>query len=181
MTHEYVPVPSERLLALDPASFGFGYAVLEYAPLRLVAWGTTDCRRDDGSALAAVKELLVDYQPTALVMPDWRRVAHPFRKDALEEFIEAIAEVLSAPTPDVLICAPQDVRAHFEPLGARSKQEIAEFLADEFPELHAILPLPRENSDREHRAMTVFDALAMALASLETQTKDNEQPGNVVQ
>jgi hypothetical protein len=160
--NDYVPVPSERLLSIDPAPFGFGYALIEYEPLRLVDWGTRECRRDDGSALGAVKQLLLDYQPTALVLPDWREPGHPMRGPAIEAFIESVGEVLNSETLEVLIASLQDIRDHF---GDGTKQEVAEGLADQFPELHAVLPLPRKNSDRERQAMSVFDALAMSLAT----------------
>ena len=108
--------------------------------------------------------MLTDFQPTAIVLPDWRVVDHPFRGPALEAFIEAIGEALNSPELPVLISSPLDVREHFAPFGVKTKQEIAEHLADEFPELQAVLPLPRGNSDREREAMSVFDALAFALA-----------------
>ena len=164
MTYEYVPVPSERILSLDPATFGFGYAVLEYEPLRLVAWGTKTCRRNDGTALDAVNRLIRDYQPTAIVLPSWREGDHLLRGPALDAFIEAIEETLTLQGLPVLMCSPEDVRERFAPAGAKTQYEIAERLTDEFPELHAILPKPRENLQTERAAMSVFDALAFALA-----------------
>jgi len=160
--NDYVPVPSERLLSIDPAPFGFGYALVEYEPLRLVDWGTRECRRDNGGALRAVKQLILDCRPTALVLPDWRDTGHPMRGPAIEAFIEAIGEVLNSDALEVLIASQRDVRDHF---GDATKHEIAERLADVFPELHAILPLPRKNSDTERQSMSVFDALAMSLAT----------------
>jgi hypothetical protein len=165
MTYNYVPIPSERVLSLDPATFGFGYVVLEYEPTRLVAWGTRTCRRDNRTAVEAVNGLLAEYQPTAIVIPSWRDVEHPLRGPAIDAFIEAIGEALTSATVEVLMCTPEDVRAHFASSGAKTKQEIAEHLADEFPELHSILPLPRQNFHPERAAMSVFDALAAALAT----------------
>jgi hypothetical protein len=165
MTYEYVIAPSERVLSLDPATFGFGYAVLEYEPVRLVAWGTKTCRRDNGTALEAVNGLLRDYQPTAIIIPSWRDGDHPLRGPALDAFIEAIGEALTSPDLEILMCSPEDVREHFARFGTKTKHDVAEYLADEFPELHAILPMPRQNHQPEGAAMTVFDALAFALAA----------------
>lgn len=165
MNYDYVPVPSERLLSIDPMTWGFGYAVLEYEPLQLVGWGTKTCNRKDDSCLLAVNQLLLEYQPTALVMPDWRETEHEFRGPALEEFIEAIGEALTSPTLPVLLCTPDQVRANFSPLGAGTKHQIASFLTTQFPELLTILPKPRRNSEAERAATSVFDALALALAS----------------
>lgn len=163
MNYEYTPETTERLLSLDPMTWGFGYAIIEYEPLRLVAWGTKTCSRKDGSCLAAVNDLLLQYQPTALVMPDWRETDHEFRGPALEEFIEAIGEALTSPTLPVLLCTPDQVREHFSSRGARTKHQIADLLALELPEVATILPKARRNSEAERAAMSVFDALAFAL------------------
>jgi RNase H-fold protein (predicted Holliday junction resolvase) len=165
MTYEYVPVPSERVLALDPATFGFGYAVLEYEPLRLVAWGTKTGRRNNGTVASAVNRLIFDYQPTVIVLPSWPDGGHSLRGPALDAFVDAIEETLTSHGLPVLMCSPADVREHFASVGATTKYEIAEHLTDEFPELHAILPRPRENTQTERAAMTVFDAVALTLAT----------------
>jgi Holliday junction resolvasome RuvABC endonuclease subunit len=162
MNAEYAPIPSERLLALDPMTWGFGFAVLEYEPIRLVGWGTKTCRRKDGSALAAVNKLILDYQPTAIVMPDWRETDHEFRGPALEEFIDAIGEALTSPTLPVLLCTPDQVRSQFAARGAATKYEIAKLVSHDFPELQPILPSPRRVAQAERAAMSVFDAVALA-------------------
>ena len=163
MNYDYVRAPSERLLSLDPMTWGFGYVVLEYEPVRLVGWGTKTCNRSDDSAIAAVNKLLFDYQPTAIVMPDWRETDHELRGPALEKFIEAIGEALNSPTLAVLLSTPYQVRQHFKTRRAKTKAQIAAILAQQFPELMTILPKPRRNLEAERAAMSVFDALAMAL------------------
>lgn len=163
MTYDYVPVPSERYLSLDPMNFGFGYIVIEFEPLRLIAWGTKTCRRQDNGCLPAVNSLVLDYQPTAIVMPDWREVEHEFRGRALDEFIESIAEALTHSLP-VLLCTPAQVREHFGKATSRNKDSLASHIAKLFPELRTSLPPRRLNSDREREAMCIFDALSMALA-----------------
>lgn len=177
MTYEYVPVPSERILAIDPATFGFGYAVLEYDPLRLVGWGTKTGRRNNGTVASAVNRLIVDYQPTVIVLPSWPDGGNSLRAPAIDVFVEAIEETLTSHGLVVLMCSPEDVRGRFGPLGAKNKYEIAEHLADEFPELHAILPLPRENTQTERAAMSVFDALAFAFSSSRAESLSQRAGG----
>ncbi|MCG3134360.1 MAG: hypothetical protein HMLKMBBP_01666 [Planctomycetes bacterium] len=170
MTLEYVENPTERLLSIDPMTWGFGYAVIEYEPLRLVGWGTKTCNRKNDSSLLAVNRVLIEYQPTALVMPDWRETDHEFRGPALEAFIESIGEALTSPTLPVLLCTPDQVREHFAPRGVTTKHAVASSLAVEFPELRTILPNRRRNSQAERASMSVFDSLAAALA-----TRDHSQ------
>lgn len=161
MTVTYVPVPSERVLSIDPATFGFGYVVIEYDPVRLVAWGTKTCRRKDGTAAAAVSRLIREYQPTAIVLPSWGAGDHPFRGPALDAFIEAVEGALTLQETPVLMCSPENVREHFGAIGARTKYSIAKLFADRFPELRAVLPRPRSTAETERAAMSVFDALAI--------------------
>jgi hypothetical protein len=138
--------------------------VLEYAPTRLVAWGTKTCRAKDGSAAHAVNQLIAAYQPTATVLPSWRADEY-LDGSALDAFIDAVSDVIIANGVDVLMCSPEEVYERYFLVGAQTKYEIAERLADEFPELRAILPRPRQNAETERAAMTVFDALALATAS----------------
>lgn len=54
------------------------------------------------------------------------------------------------------------------PLGARTKQQIAELLTKQFPELRPWLPKKRPFYEKEDPHFGIFDALAMALATLES-------------
>lgn len=164
MSYSYVEEPTERLLSLDPATFGFGFVVLEYEPLRLVGWGTKRCRTSDSSTIRAIRELVEVYAPTALVLPDWRETRHAFRGPALERFIESAGSVLNSPDLPVLIVGPEQIAEHFAG-EAKTKHEIACYLARRFPELGPITPPKRLVFETERPVMAVFDALAMAIAT----------------
>jgi hypothetical protein len=57
------------LLAIDPTSRGFAFAVLE-APAFLVDWGSKSATTGSGSLVRKVGKLLSRYQPDMLVLED---------------------------------------------------------------------------------------------------------------
>src|SRR3954447_637719 len=61
--------PHETILAIDPTSRGFAFAVLE-APAFLVDWGERIVPAKSGGLLLKVDELLSRYEPTLLVIED---------------------------------------------------------------------------------------------------------------
>src|SRR5450755_651607 len=61
---------SLRVLAVDPSTHGFGYALFE-GPRRLVDWGTKDIRGDKhAAAIQKTEELIRRYQPAVFVVED---------------------------------------------------------------------------------------------------------------
>lgn len=64
----------------------------------------------------------------------------------------------------VLLLSGAHVRRCFKERGAKTKQQIASVLAQDFPALAWKLPPPRENYDHEHWNMPIFDAVAIGVA-----------------
>ena len=57
-----------RVLAIDPSTRGFGFAVLE-GPNRLIDWGVKETKIDKNRrSLKLIDELVNDYQPYAMVV-----------------------------------------------------------------------------------------------------------------
>ncbi len=57
----------KRILAIDPASRGFGFAVLE-GPRRLIDWGVKSARVDkDKRCLKLIEDLIERYEPDVIV------------------------------------------------------------------------------------------------------------------
>lgn len=164
MKYEYLK--AERILAIDPMPQGFGYVVLEAEPFQLVDWGTSCCkRRNHGSCLGAIENLIGRNSPTALVIEDTSG-ASPARQLATSEFILKIEEIFAASVVPVRTYTSSQVRQTFARGGAITKQQIAEFLAMRFTELVPRLPRPRQIYDAEDARMNIFDALALAITHL---------------
>ncbi len=158
----YVPILRERVLAVDPHCGGFGFALLEDEPFQLVDWGLCSCRRaDPRSCLHAIERLICRYHPTLLVLEDWHSSAEN-RREALESFIEGIAEVFV--NGIAIHCYPRSaVRETFAATGALTKYQIAQVIARHFSELEPRLPRPRQAWETEDRRMSLFGAVSLAI------------------
>src|SRR5205809_8046246 len=60
-----------RVLAIDPSTRGFGFAVFE-GPNRLIDWGVKETKTDKNRrSLKLISELMEQYQPSVLVLEDY--------------------------------------------------------------------------------------------------------------
>lgn len=156
----------KRVLAIDPITRGFGFAVLE-GPDRLVDGGVKGTNTHSGDrngwCVRQLADLIELYQPELLVVEDSsangarrsRRVSRLIemaRDAALERGIKVRA------IPRTKLGRPL-VRD-----GTVTKYNIALAIAGRFPELARRLPPIRKPWMSEDARMGIFDAVALALA-----------------
>jgi Holliday junction resolvasome RuvABC endonuclease subunit len=156
-----------RILAIDPTTSGFGFAVLE-GPDELVDWGVRSASVIDKKAttLELISELIERYQPEIIVLQDcrhgkWRRCERV--RDLLWEVSRlALREKIS-----VRLISRARMKAVFASLGAKTKHEIATVIANRLPELAPRQPRYRQAWMPEDYNMAIFDAVALALTFYE--------------
>jgi Holliday junction resolvasome RuvABC endonuclease subunit len=154
--HESAP---SRVLAVDPTSRGFGFAVLE-GPATLVDWGVHETRRrGEEPILRKVKSLVRHYQPDVIVVehcgyPGSRRRS---RARATVTAILALARALGVPGREI---STASVRQLF---GRATKDGTARAIAEHLPALASRLPPKRKPWMSEAERMAIFDATAFAL------------------
>lgn len=154
----------ERILAIDPASRGFGFAVLE-GPERLIDWGGRDTRRNKRpQTLRKVEELVQFYKPDAIVVEDCRHRSSR-RHKRVQHLIEDILDLARQKKIKVRPIPISTVHRFFSETGAATKHQIATALAERFPELAGRLPRKRRPWESENHSMSVFDAAALGLVS----------------
>jgi hypothetical protein len=151
------------LLAIDPTSRGFAFAVLE-APAFLVDWGSKSATTGNGSLVRKVDALFRRYQPDALLLEDLAADGARRRKRARREIgsIERRALMRGVRVERV---SRLGVLNTFAP--GKSKYEVALRLAEIFPVLANRLPRKRNTWRPEEARMSVFDALGIAAATVE--------------
>jgi hypothetical protein len=153
----------DRILAIDPTSRGFAFAVLE-APAFLVDWGERIVPTRTGDLIRKVDELLSRCEPTLLVIEDLAVPGSRRRKRARTEIrsIELLALKRGLATERISRLAVRDA---FAP--EKSKFEVALRLAASFPALAERLPRKRKAWMTEDARMNIFDALGFAAAAME--------------
>ena len=156
-------LPHETVLAIDPTSRGFAFAVLE-APAFLLDWGERIVPAKSGGLLRKVDELLLRYEPTLLVIEDLAVPGSRRRKRASTEIrsIELLALKRGLAAERISRLAVIDA---FAP--ANSKFEVALRLAESFPALAQRLPRKRKAWTTEDARMNIFDALGFAAAAMD--------------
>lgn len=152
-----------RILAIDPTSRGFAFAILE-APAFLVDWGERIVSAKSGGLLSRVDDLLTHHEPAVLVVEN---VAAPgcWRRKRAREEITRMELLAVARGVRVVRVSRITVLDTFAP--GKSKYEVALRLAQVFPVLMQWLPRKRKAWMTEDARMNLFDALGFAAAAME--------------
>ena len=152
-----------RVLAVDPSTRGFGFAVVERRN-QLVDWGVKRVigRNKNAASLAKVLALIRWYEPDVLVVEDCRAAGarRCARVRTLINDLEGLAANRQVPTVRISSTRVREVCG-----GSRSatKEQIAAALVTRFPELSPRLPPHRKPWMSEDVRMSMFDAVALAV------------------
>lgn len=150
-----------RVLALDPMSRGFGFAVLE-GPTNLVDWGIRNAPNDDTRALLRkIRELSDLYHPDVIVIEDCGH-NRSRRRERVRAVITQVAALNTRDTEVQLIPAAL-VRSVFGAGRAVTKYQVAKLVAEHFPEVGYRLPPERKTWMPEDARFAIFDAVAFGL------------------
>jgi hypothetical protein len=152
-----------RILAIDPSSKGFGYAVLESGG-RLIDWGVKEVpSRKPKAFVARVDQLIAVYDPKWLAVEDCADTARGERAQRLIESLLRHAHFLDIKRS---IISRDELRSVLGLSEDATKQEIAEAIAALRPGLRAVLPKRRRLWTSEDERMNIFDAIGLAIATL---------------
>lgn len=158
-----------RILAIDPTTKGFGYAVLE-GPECLIDWGLVGARGEKNPAcLQRLARLLNDFKPGLLVVEDCGSGSSR-RSARVQELISSARMLAEVRNVRSRAFSRSKVREVFSRFGAISKHQIATVIAGRFPELELKLPPFRKPWMSEDDRMSIFDALSFALTFFHLKT-----------
>lgn len=163
--------PKWRTIAIDPTRRGFAFAVLEGTE-GLIDWGVVRVQGEkrDERFLERLDDMLGRYKPRLLVVEDCRdtrRGARACRWIGMAIALTGRYEMSSATV------TRRRVKAAFSAYGT-TKHEIAQAIADHFPELADRLPPKRKLWLPESEAMGVFDAVSFGLVVLTALVQPDE-------
>ncbi len=152
-----------RILAIDPMTKGFGYALLEM-PFHLAAWGRAYVDLDGpAGTVSRLDSLLLEHKPECVVFEDMKAPGSR-RRHRVRGLMADLVKCVRARGIPVRTVSRLAVRRRFAPEGEKiTKRAIAEMLVKYFPELAAELPRPRKVWESENDRMAIFDALSFAV------------------
>jgi Holliday junction resolvasome RuvABC endonuclease subunit len=151
------------VLAIDPSTRGFGFAILE-GPNRLIDWGVKETKTDKKKrSLKLIAELIGRYQPNVVVFEDYEGKGSR-RCERVQELISGISKLATKRKIKVRSVSRVKVKQAFSESGASNKHEIAVAIANRFPELAPRLPRFRKPWMSEDYRMSIFDAVGFAVS-----------------
>jgi Holliday junction resolvasome RuvABC endonuclease subunit len=151
-------------LAIAPSNRGFGFAVME-GQSTLVDWGVKTIKENKHKqALAKLKALISQYEPTVLVVQNY--TAEGSRRSPRIQALGGSMVALATKQGIVVASIPaRELRKVFFGDRKGTKFEIARILADRFPEeLAARLPRQRKPWMSQDYRMDIFDAVGLNVA-----------------
>jgi hypothetical protein len=152
-----------RILAVALSARGFGFVVMEGQKTIIEYGGRVADGDKNAQSLAKLEKLLNFYRPGVLVLQDVeakgsRRAP---RIKTLNRQIKGVAEKQKV---EVKLISKKQLRSLMLGNPKGTKQEMAEMLANDFPdELASRLPPKRKPWKSEDSRMDIFDAAALAV------------------
>jgi Holliday junction resolvasome RuvABC endonuclease subunit len=163
---KYIPITKERILAIDPATRGLGYAVIEDESFQLLDWGIKTCSSTKRAlCLKKAKELIEKYGPDAVVLENYKGDGSR-RCRRVQSLIEKIRDLAEKRKIKVRTFSRNRIRETFSPYPATTKYEIARVISLVYPELEPRLPRYRKIWMSEDYRMNNFDAVALGITYL---------------
>jgi Holliday junction resolvasome RuvABC endonuclease subunit len=163
-------VAKTRVLAIDPSTRGFGFAILE-GPNRLIDWGVKETKTDKKRrALKFVEDFIERYKPDSIVVEEYEAKGSR-RCGRVQELINDISKLAVKNRVKVRRFSRLKVKQRFSASGASTKYEIAVAIANRFSELAPRLPRFRKPWMSEDYRMSIFDAAGFALTFFQFDNK----------
>jgi hypothetical protein len=154
--------PDKRILAIDPCTQGFGYAVMEGMEY-LVDWGLRETRRDKNRVcLKSLSVLLEAYHPDLLIIEDCMERGSR-RRRRIRELIRRIYSLSERLGIKMVTLSPKKVRETFAEWQALNKHQMAIAIGNMYPELIPRMPPERKCWMSEDPRTNIFDAVALGI------------------
>jgi hypothetical protein len=163
----------KRVLAIDPTSKGFGFAILE-GPDTLVDWGVKHAT-GNRECLQQAAALIGRYQPEVVVV-ERTDAAGCLRRLRARHLIEDLLALARERELRARRISRQTMLGYFARSGFATKRQIAVALSIRFPELEPYLPPERKPWMSEDERMGIFDAVAFGLAFYESLRRERRTP-----
>ena len=150
-----------RILAIDPSTKGFGFALLE-GKGRLIDWGVARLYSNSDEEFVARLDTIIDrYRPSDIVVED---LSHTRRGERAKRRIEAAIGYARLREVHPTLASRGEVRTCLGLGTHATKHEAAIRIVELFPELGMLLPPKRKPWMSEDERMNVFDAVGLAVS-----------------
>lgn len=153
----------QAVLGVHPTARGMGW-VIAASPLTLIDWGIIRASGDkNATCLRRISELIETFSPAVIVI---RHASGSSRKRVkrVQRLVTAVVQLARTRNIEIKLFAEKQVRTHFERFGAKTREDIAQFLASNIDALSSRIPPKRKPWMSEDARMGLFDAAALVVA-----------------
>lgn len=158
----YLSANIQRVLAIDPYTKGFGFAVLE-GPERLIDYGVKRVKGDKNcDSLNKLADLIERYQPDVIVLENPTDKGSR-RCQRVQQLLKETLVLIASKRIKARRFSRSQIGKAFYSSGAFNKYQRASSIAKQFSELALRLPQARKFWVNEGERMSIFEAVALAL------------------
>jgi hypothetical protein len=148
------------VLAVHPTTRGFGWVLFE-SPLAPVDWGIASSKRASNARLAArFERLLKRYDPSVLVLEEFEGGV---RVDRIQRLCRSMIHLAACKGMDTPVYRRNAIRTVFASVGASTRYEIAQVIAQHLEAFSHKMPRRRRVWENPDPRQSLFDAAALAL------------------
>lgn len=144
---------------------GFAF-VLFASPSNPIDWGiryiVVSSAKRNAASLAHIESIIGQYEPDAIVIEDYTERGSR-RSPRIRRLYRSLTHTAQTKAIDVCRIAKTDVQKCFASVGAKTKHEIAQSVARQFPEFAHRLPKKRHAWDPQQTGMGLFTAAALGV------------------
>ncbi len=152
----------ELVLAVHPTTRGFGWILFEN-PHSPADWGSASAKQGRKSKLLArFERILRRFKPDTLVLEEFEGSTIR-RGTRAQDLCRAMLHAAQVAGLDTRVYPRDAIQASFAPLGATTRFEIAQAIAQQIEALRPRLPRERKAWMPEGHTQSLFDAAALAL------------------
>lgn len=149
-----------RILAIAPSARGFGYCAME--DRAILEWGYKGAEGDKNArSLAKIERLMKQFLPGVLVVPEVNDKGCR-RAPRIKALHREMIKLAAAHKCKVALISGKSLRNSLLGNVTGTKHEMANMLAQKFPDLAAKLPPRRRAWESEDGRMDLFDAVGLA-------------------
>lgn len=148
------------VLAVHPTTRGYGWVLFE-GPMAPVDWGMASSKRaSNAKLLARFERLLQRYEPAALVLEEFEGKV---RVDRIQRLCRAMIHFAASRGMDTPVYHRGVIRTVFGSVGATTRYEIAQVIAQHLDAFSHKMPRRRRVWENPDPRQSLFDAAALAL------------------
>jgi hypothetical protein len=150
------------VFGFHPTARGFGWVAFE-GPFAAYDWGIFTATGDKNTTcLRKLEELFDRITPETLVIEAFDKQSS-LRSDRIRRLCLSVVSLATDRGADVAVFTRSDIQSCFATVGARTRDEIANAVAQHVPALEPRLPKRRGAGDSEDKRLSLFCAGALVL------------------